>query len=93
MTAKVWRFRSGWCAADALPWQHDRCVGAAGETPCVCECHQAQPPSGLADVVERYDVAGLVSALAGLAAQAGTAPPAVRRMLTAGRQLLDEADR
>lgn len=93
MTASTWQFRSGWCALDAQEWQHARCVGSFEGTPCSCECHHGAPPTALAAVVERYDVAGLVAALAEVAAQAGVAPPAVRRMLSAGRQLLDEVGR
>lgn len=91
MTSRPWR--SGWCGLDAQPWQHVRCLGSCEGTQCVCDCHgSASTAAQLSEVVERYDVAGLVAALADVAARAGVAPPAVRRMLSAGGQLLAEVE-
>lgn len=80
-------FRSGWCGLDAGPAQHARCRGAWGEMPCVCDCHSTPVPT-LGEVLARFDVAGLVDELAAVAAQPGETPPAVRRLVAAGAELL-----
>jgi len=83
-------FRSGWCGLDAMPSQHARCRGAWGEMPCVCDCHRPPAPT-VGEVLARFDVAGLVDALAAVAAQPGETPPAVRKLVSAGAELLAAA--
>jgi hypothetical protein len=41
------------------------------------------------EVLARFDVAGLVDELAAIAARSGETPPAVRRLVAAGAELLE----
>ena len=86
-------WRSGWCGLGAQAWQHARCSGSAQRfgdgraavLVCSCECHAHV--EGVAELVERHDLGGLVVELDALIAAGGVIPPAVARLRSAAREV------